>query len=94
VEHRLAVRHDRLDLDDEDRAGRAVATEHIDRSTLAADRERDLDENVPVEIGEERGNPLDQASMRRVEQPIEVLATPAQARVQACLERRRVRSAR
>ena len=46
-EHRLLVRNDRLDLDDQHQPRRRVPCEEINRSSLPADPERDLCRNLP-----------------------------------------------
>ena len=46
-QHRLEVRHDGLDLDDEERSGRWVEGEDVDRAAFAADVERHLGGDLP-----------------------------------------------
>jgi hypothetical protein len=47
VERRLAVRDDGLDFDDQHDPRLPMEREHVDRASLAVDRERDLDSDVP-----------------------------------------------
>ncbi len=88
VEHRLGVRHDRLDLHDQKRAGTSVACQHVHGSALTKDRERNLHGRLPSFVLEQPDDTLDQARVRLVHQPIETFASPSKPHLQVSLERR------
>ena len=66
-EHRLHVRDHGLDLDDEQRPGRFVEGEDVDRSALAADVERDFRRDLPLEGAEPVEHLFRQCRVVRVE---------------------------
>ena len=84
---RLEIRDDRLDLDDEDDAGRWVEREHVDRAPLATDVERDLDCNQPFERSKGGGDDVDERGMVAIQQAVERLAIPRHDQVQPGTER-------
>jgi hypothetical protein len=89
AKHRLEVRHDRLDLDDEERPGRWVEREDVDGAALAADVERHLGGDLPPHRPETAQHPLREVGVSAVEQPIEAFALPQQSHGHRPAERRR-----
>jgi hypothetical protein len=81
VEGRLAVGDDRLDFDDQNDPRRPVECEHVDRTSLAVDRERDFDGNLPSGRSEEHDDGVDDSRVRLVKEPVELLAVPPQSQV-------------
>src|SRR5437879_4766952 len=60
--------------------------EHVDRAPLAAHVERHLDRALPARGAEPFHDSIDERSVTRVEQSIERLAVPAQARLEPSSE--------
>jgi hypothetical protein len=81
-DHRLRVRHHRLDLDHEHGRGRSVERQDVDGPALATDSERGLDSRLPARTIEPLENRLDEHRMSRVEQSVETLAMPPNGDVQ------------
>src|SRR5437867_13178588 len=55
--------------------------EHVDRSALAPDRERDLDLDRPIEFGQPPNDCLDDGGVSLIDEPIEPLPSPAQPEI-------------
>lgn len=67
---------------------RWLEREHIDRSTLTTYLERDFELDDPAHRYQHRGCPLDECGVVRVEQPVELLASPQHSHEQASVEGR------
>ena len=87
-QHRLNIRHDRFHLDDEHRGGVRVESEDVDRAPLAPDVERDLHRALPAGGGQKVHGGIDEACVRRVEEPIESFAVPGQPDLESAAEHR------
>jgi hypothetical protein len=84
----LQICNRRLELDDEERARCGEPRQDIDRSPLAKDRERDLRAAFPPESRKETYHRRRESRVRRVEEPIQVPASPAGPKVETNLKRR------
>ncbi|MDP9273267.1 MAG: hypothetical protein M3O93_07025 [Chloroflexota bacterium] len=78
----------RLELDDEEHARCGEPRQDIDRSPLAKDRERDLGPACPPQSRQETYDRRRESRVRRVEEPIQVPASPAGPKVETNLKRR------
>lgn len=78
-ERRLHVRHDRLDLHDDEHAESGMPREEVHGAALAADPEGDLGGHLPAGRAEHRGDALHKSGMLRIEQPVERLAVPVES---------------
>lgn len=85
-EHRLDLRDRGLDLDHEERTGRAVERQDVDRSALVAHLEGHLGSHFLCARIEDGDGSIHQARVARIEQPVETLAVPQQPDVDAGIE--------
>ena len=90
----LRVRDDRFDLGDQNDPRRPVISEHVDRATFPADRERHLDIGLPAVASKAPDELLDEAGVRLVEQSIQTFAIPPKTDLQGRVECLRHRSAK
>ena len=60
--------------------------EDVERAALAPDRERDLDRDLPAAPAEPRREHGHQARVTRIQEPVELLAPPADPDIQICLQ--------
>lgn len=79
VDRRLHVRHDRLDLDDQQGLCRPMPGEDVDRAVLPVDREADLRDRLPTRLAKQPEDELDEGGMVGIEEPIGGLAVPVHA---------------
>jgi hypothetical protein len=89
AKHRLQVRHDRLDLDDEQRSARFVKGEDVDRPAVSAHIERDFGDCDPSRRLKQLQNALGQVSVGRIKQSIESFSVPQHPDAQGRPECRR-----
>lgn len=86
-EHRLEVRQDRLDLDDEQHACSRMPRDDIDRPALAELVERQLGDRLPAKRTQLGESQLDQGRMTSIDQAIDHAALPAKFDALGDLER-------
>ena len=86
----LADVHDRgLQLDDQEGPRRGMPRQEVDDTALAADRERDLRTDGPAtDLREAPDDRLGEGRVMRMDEPIEIAATPPRRQVDADLEGR------
>jgi hypothetical protein len=89
VEHRLDVRHGRLDLDDEQRPAPRVKGQDVDRPAFSADFEGHFRGDLPPCRFEKSEASFDKIGVRGVEQAIETLAVPQDPNINARAQSRR-----
>lgn len=94
MESRLGVRHDRLDLYDEDDPGQSMKGEDVDRATLAPHREGNLNRHLPAGCTKQEHERVHEPGVRLVEQPVESFAIPPKADINGRTNRRGDRSER
>lgn len=70
-EHALEIRDDRLRFNEQQHATRPMPCEHVDRTALAVNGERDFGHALPSEIPEPPNDLLDKAGVIGIEQPID-----------------------
>lgn len=87
--HGLEIRHDGLDLDDQERPCRRVEGEDIDSPALAPDVEGHLGRDLPFDATKLAQHQLGQVRVSHVQQPIETFALPEQPHVDGAAKRRR-----
>jgi hypothetical protein len=87
-EHRLGIRHDGLDLDDEQDVAARMARKDVDRAAFPANRERRLHLDGPAPAAKPTNERFDDRRMVLVQQPIEHLAAPSKPKVELRSERR------
>jgi hypothetical protein len=76
-----------LELDDEHRARRRVPSEDVDHASLAADRERHLGRSLPARCTVKPASEvIVHRGVARIDQPVELAASPAEAHVHLQLE--------
>ena len=83
----LQIEDDRLDLHDQQRPGRRVPGDDVDRPSLAVDAERELDDHLPACSSEDRGAPLDQVCVDLVKQARSLPTSPSWLERQGDFER-------
>jgi hypothetical protein len=85
-QHRLQIRHDRLDLDHQEHAGAWMEREHVDGPALAFDREGDLCRARPPHGPHPNKDLLDQARMLGIEQSVDGLTVEIETHERPCAE--------
>jgi hypothetical protein len=83
----LPVRHHCLDLDDKKRARRSVAREDVDRSAFPEHGDRHFRQHRPPGSIEVTHDAFDRGSVRGIEQSVEALTLPRQAKLEARVHR-------
>ena len=86
-EQGLQIRHDRLDFDDHQRAGRGIEAENVDGPALAPEIERGLRSDRPTVRHQDPHDSLHEIRVARVQESIETLTLPEQPNVDASAER-------
>ena len=78
-EHGLQVGNHGLDLDDQQRTGRWMEREHVDRPTLPTNRERHLDRRTPAGADQQLEGRIHERGVSLIQQSVQALAIPEQA---------------
>jgi len=86
-QHRLRIGHDGFRFDHEERAARRMPGKDVDGAAFGIDRERHLHGKVPAVRREQTDDRFDEACVRLVEQPIELLAAPTDRDIEPPVER-------
>jgi len=86
TEHPLQIGYDRLVLDGEQPAGWRMPRQQIDAPPLSANGESDLNRAPPSQAGQDPDQRLAHRSMRRVKEPIQFFASPANSDIQLAAE--------
>ncbi len=81
VEHRLRVRDDGFDLDDDERAGGRVEAEDVDGPALAPDGERRFDLHGPTRCSQAPNDGFHDRGVVLIEQAVERLAAPSEPEI-------------
>jgi len=89
MQHRLHIGDGRLDLHDEQRAGRSVEGKDVDRTAFSSELEGDLGRHFPAGRSEEGEAALDEVGVCGVKEAIEALAVPQQPDIDSCAQSRR-----
>lgn len=85
-QHRLEVGDHGLDLDHEQRSGRPVEREDVDRAPFAANVEGHLGRDLPVGGTQDLEYSVDEPGVSRIEESIQTLALPEQPNIYAGIE--------
>jgi hypothetical protein len=87
-DHVLQINQRRLELDHEQRSGRRVPREDVDRPALAVSGERDLRPSLPAGFREPGDNCLAKGGVSAIQEPIKVATAPPHAQIYTSVEGR------